>query len=88
MGPDYSWLWWGPMWVFPMFMPIIMLVVLIVVLYLIFGRGGFCAPWHNSDRYYSPRRELESPLDILKNSYAKGEITKDEYEQMKRDLQS
>lgn len=29
----------------------------------------------------------ESPLDILKRRYAKGEITKEEYEQMKNDLE-
>ena len=33
-------------------------------------------------------RETESSLDILKRRYAKGEITKDEYEQIKRDLES
>jgi uncharacterized membrane protein len=42
MHPDY--VWWGPMWVFPMVMPIIMLVVLLLCLYFIFGRGGSGRP--------------------------------------------
>ncbi len=85
MHPDY--VWWGPMWFFPMVMPMVMLVALVLCLYLFFGRGGFRPPCHNADRLYSPGRELESPLDILKNRYAKGEITKDEFEQMRRDIQ-
>ncbi len=30
---------------------------------------------------------FETPLDILKKRYAKGEITKDQYDQMKNDIQ-
>ncbi len=85
MNPDYFW--WGPMWFFPMVMPIIMLVALLLCLYFIFGRGGFRPPWHNADRPYSHGGEGESALDILKKRYAKGEITKDEFEQMRRDIQ-
>ncbi len=85
MNPDYFW--WGPMWFFPMLMPVIMLVVLLLCLYFIFGRGGFRPPWHNGDRPYSHGGDGESALDILKKRYAKGEITKDEFEQMRRDIQ-
>ena len=74
--------WWGGWWMFPMAMPVVMLVILIVVLYLFFGRGGLRPRWR--DRY--PGRESESVMDILKKRYAKGEITKDEFEQMKKDL--
>ena len=35
-----------------------------------------------------PGRELRaSPLDILKRRYASGEITREQYEQMRRDLE-
>ncbi len=85
MHPDY--VWWGPMWFFPMVMPIIMLVVLLLCLYFIFGRGGFRPPWHNADRPYSHGGEGESALEILKKRYARGEITKDEFEQMRKDIQ-
>ena len=76
--------WWGGWWMFPMAMPIIILVALVVVLYLLFGRGGLRPPWW--DRY--PHRESESALDILKKRYAKGEITREEFDQMKKDLLS
>jgi putative membrane protein len=75
---------WGGWWMFHMAMPVIMLVGLVVILYLLFGRGGFRPPWR--DRY--PNRESESALDIVKKRYAKEEITKEEFEGMKKDLLS
>lgn len=32
-------------------------------------------------------RQKNNPIDILKGRYAKGEITKDQFEAMKKDLQ-
>ena len=79
MYPEHYWSW--HVWVFPMFMPIFWLVIIGLCLYFMFGRGGAKRPWE-PDR--SP--EGETALDILKKRYAKGEITKDEFEQMKRDI--
>jgi putative membrane protein len=75
--------WWGGWWMFPMAMPIIMIIVALVVVYFLFGRGGYRPPW--GDRYPSGR-ETETPLDILKKRYARGEIKKEEFDQMKKDL--
>ncbi len=78
MGQEYFW--WSPFWMFPMIMPVLMVVILVFALYLIFGRRGSlppCGPF--------PGRE-ETALDILKKRYAKGEITKEEFERMKKDV--
>lgn len=40
------------------------------------------------ERREPPRTDRETPLEILQNRYARGEITREEYEQMRRDLQS
>lgn len=74
--------WWGPMWFFPMVMPVVMVVVLVLWLHFVFSRGGPRPPWEPP-----ADRGPESALDILKKRYAKGELTKEQFEQMKRDLQ-
>jgi putative membrane protein len=81
MYPETYWQW--HFWVFPLFMPLLWIVIIAFILYLIFGRG-------KSQRLLPPGSgpEPETALDILKKRYAKGEISKAEFEQMKRDIMS
>jgi putative membrane protein len=46
---------------------------IVYLIKLIVGRGG-------------KKQHEESPLDILKRRYAKGEITREEFEKMENDL--
>lgn len=80
MGPEYFW--GGGMWIFPL----IMLVVMLVVIYLIFGRGRMSPPWYYNDRHYRTNDTSDIALDILKQRYAKGEISKEEFERIKKDI--
>ena len=63
------------MWIIPIIL-IILAMVAIVVLFRIAG--------HRS----SGPASTESPLDILKKRYARGEISREEFERMKKDLES
>ena len=78
MGPGHYWwgdAWWhGGMWL----IPLIMLTMMLAVVYFVFGRGGWRPP-RGSER-------SETALDILKKRYARGEISKAEFEQVKKDL--
>jgi len=77
MGSGYMWN--GGMGGFPMFiMPIMMIVVALIVIYFLFGRGNCSLNSQNRD---------ESALDIAKKRYAKGEIKKEEFEVLRKDLE-
>ena len=85
MNPDQSWMWgMGGMWMFPM----IMFVILIIFLFVLIGRWSDKPPRWGSGRHHREGGESETALEILKKRYAKGEITKEEFEQMKKDVLS
>ena len=67
----HNWM-FGGMWMFPLGV----LIVIVILIYL-FAR--------KNDGNFSLQKK-ESALDILKKRYAKGEITKEEFEQMKKDI--
>ncbi len=81
MGSEH--MWFGGWWVFP----IIMCIIMAAFFFLMSGRRGFRPPWmQDSDRHHRESTESETALEILKKRYAKGEITKLEFEEMKKDL--
>jgi putative membrane protein len=82
MGPEFSW-WGGMWWIFPI---IFMGMCVVFFMFRMFGRGGFRPPWQDSSRYSSESRESGTALEILRKRYAKGEISKEEFDQMKIDL--
>jgi putative membrane protein len=75
----------GGFWI----IPLIMIILCFVLFKLkVFGRRGPMPPWQNSSESSGENRESGTALEILKTRYAKGEITKNEFEQMKSDLQA
>ena len=59
------------------FMWILLILAAAVIFYLIFSRTI------KTDAY----RKMETHMDILKKRYARGEITREEFERMKRELE-
>lgn len=82
--PMMPWMFWGGgMWIFP----VIGLVVFLFVIYFLFtrvfsGGGPFCGWGGQGGGTQGP----QSPLEILKTRYAKGEINREEFERMKKDI--
>ena len=86
MNPDHPWMWWpwGGIWIFP----IVMFVIMLIFLFLFSGRWGYRPPWWGPGGHHNESGDSETALEILKKRYAKGEITKEEFDRMKKDILS
>lgn len=74
----------GGWWIIPM----IICIFMMIFAFKFFSKGGFRPPrMHGFNEDSSKSTELESPLDLLKKRYAKGEISREDFEQMKKDLE-
>jgi len=71
----FGWVW--------MILGVILIVGLII---LIFSRRGYlgCSTHHNHTYHY---RDYEDPIEILKRMYARGEISEEEYEKRRKNLE-
>lgn len=74
MWPYGPWGWFPWMWIFPLFCFAVLLVFL-------FGWGDW--PMGRGTR---DRDREETAREILDRRYARGEISREEYQQMKKDL--
>lgn len=77
MGPMMNMPYGGGMWMFFHFIFWIMVVAGVILLIVWIVRQTGRRPGGNAE---------ETALDILKKRYARGEITKEEYEKIKKDI--
>ena len=85
MGPEHFW--WGAWWPFPIIMPLAMVIIFVTMFYFVFGRNGFSSPrWNDSDRPSHDAQHFETALEVLEKRYAKSEISREVFEQMKKDI--
>jgi len=65
---------------------LLLLVGLIVVVYFVVRALAHSGSAHPPAPPAGPAESAGRPMDILKERYARGEITKEQYDQMREDL--
>ena len=73
---------WGGWFMGPVMMLILIVAVVVVVIWIVRQLGGN-ASQHPNDQYGSPAK---TPLDILKERFAKGEIDRGEFDERRKVL--
>jgi putative membrane protein len=90
MGQPYGWMHdmmgWGG-WMIPWGW-ILIVILVVILIYALGGRGGQRPSEPSRGSHVEEKPALETPLDIMKKRYARGEISREDFEQMKKDLSS
>jgi putative membrane protein len=88
IGQHYGWMvdmmGWGG-WMTPRGWILIIILVVILV-YALPSLGGLRPLEFSKGLCMEEKQDLETPLDILKRRYARGEISREDFERMKNDL--
>ena len=59
----------------------------LIFLVVIVGAIAYALGWRPQSKQTRPAQSSQTPLEILKARYARGEITREDYDQMRRDLE-
>lgn len=59
----------------------------LIVLLLLIGGIAMAVGWRPQSNQIRPAQASQTSLEILKARYARGEITREEYEEVRRDLE-
>ena len=59
----------------------------LIIPLLLIGGIAYALGWRSQFNQSGPAQTEQTPLELLKERYARGEISRDEYEQTRRDLE-
>ena len=59
----------------------------LVIPLLVIGAIAYALGWRPQSNQTRPAQTSQTPLEILKARYVRGEISREEYEQMRRELE-
>ena len=64
-----------------------MMISGLILTLVIVGAIAYALGWRPQFNRTGPAQSRQTPLEILQARYARGEISREEYEQMRRDLE-